>query len=176
MATGNCRILKAGTCPWRHPLATGILYLASLIMTTEQVNTVRASWNLVLPRASKFTDLLYEEFFALEPQLRMLFEASMEVQHVKLVGLISSAMERLDDPEDLKRSLRALGERHVTYGAKHHHYRSLKSAWMSTLERMLGDGCTEEVSSAWGAFYDLLQEGMTAGTVETTMPQGSNDA
>jgi hemoglobin-like flavoprotein len=55
-------------------------------MTAAQVNAVRANWNTLLPRALKFTDVLYEEFFAAEPQLRMLFENSMEEQHVKLVG------------------------------------------------------------------------------------------
>ncbi len=145
-------------------------------MTAEQVNTVRAGWNQMLPLALKFTDVLYEEFFAAEPQLRMLFENSMEVQHVKLVGAIASAMERLDDQEALKLSLRNLGARHTSYGVKLHHYQALKEAWMVALERMLGDGYTDELRGAWVAFYDLVQDGMTAGAVESNIPQGSIDA
>ncbi len=152
------------------------LYLAVEAMTATQVNLVRAGWNLLLPRALKFTDVLYEEFFAAEPQLRMLFDTSMEDQHVKLVGAISSAMERLDDQEALKRSLRNLGARHTSYGVKLHHYQALRDAWMVAMGRMFGDGFTVELREAWGAFYDLLQNGMTAGAVESSIPKGSVDA
>jgi hypothetical protein len=41
---------------------------------------------------------------------------------------------------------------------------------------MLGDAFTADLASAWGAFYDLLQNGMTAGEVESTLPKGAMDA
>jgi hemoglobin-like flavoprotein len=85
-------------------------------------------------------------------------------------------MERLDDQEALKLSLRNLGSRHITYGVKLHHYKALRDAWMIALERMLGDAFTEDLASAWNAFDDLLQSGMTAGEVESTIPKGSIDA
>lgn len=119
------------------------------------------------PKSARFVDLLYEELFAEEPHLRILFEGPMDEQHRKLASLIGFAVRQLEDPAPLLAALRDLGARHVRFGVKPHHFDVLGRAWSAALERMNGLPDTAEHRAAWSAFYTFLVEGMREGAAVT---------
>lgn len=133
------------------------------MITSAQIELVRSSWSRLLPNAMKFADVLYEELFGAEPYLRILFEGAMDEQHKKLAGIVTHAVDQLDDIAGLKRELHALGVRHKSYGVKPYHFDALGQAWLAALGRMFGPDFTPEAREAWAAFYALLKEGMLEG-------------
>lgn len=129
-------------------------------MTDPQKVLVRESWAAIEPKQLRFIDLLYEEFFSAEPQLRILFEGPMDAQHLKLADLFTRAVEQLDDPGAMVKELQTLGHRHDDYGVEPHHFMALGDAFQRALRRMLGERYTPEVGEAWAAFYERLSQGM----------------
>ena len=121
-------------------------------MTTlneDQVTLVRTSWATLKPQAARFTDVLYEELFSAEPQLRFLFAGPMDEQHIKLAAAITLVMDHLGDPSMLQRELRNLGQRHEGYGVRPYHFEAIEGAFDRTLERLLGVSYTPEMKDAW---------------------------
>jgi len=56
--------------------------------------------------------------------------------------------------------LRALGERHVDYGAKRADYNKLASVLFRTLKEFLADEFTVELQHAWVTVYGMIAETM----------------
>jgi hemoglobin-like flavoprotein len=129
-------------------------------MTDLQINLVRLSWASLFPREEEFAQRCYEELFAREPRLRILFHSFMDEQHRDLSTMLSHALGRLHDRERLMTELQALGARHRGYGVKPEHHVPVQVAMETVLESMLGREFTAEVREAWKAFYALLQKGM----------------
>ncbi len=125
-----------------------------------QIELVRESWSVLEPQAARFVDVLYEELFSAEPQLRILFEGPMDEQHIKVADAITFAIGHLHDPPALQDELRRLGERHKDYGVKAYHFEAMERTFDRSLERMLGEGYTAETREAWAAFVHLLTSGM----------------
>jgi len=133
------------------------------MLSAELKKDLRSSWKAMEPDRGLFIDAMYEEFFAAEPHLRILFEIEMDEQHAKLMQFVGNAMDLLDEPERLGRVLRELGARHAGYGVGSHLFEPLGEAWMAALDRVLGERFTPAASTAWKAFYDQLVDGMLLG-------------
>jgi hemoglobin-like flavoprotein len=129
-------------------------------MTEAQKTLVRRTWEKVLPTADRYTDAMYEEFFTAEPQLRLLFDTPMDVQHVKLINIITDVIDAFDDGTRSARMLTELGQRHVDYSVDPRHFRVMRPAFVKALDRTLSEGATAEVLDAWGAFYDHMVAAM----------------
>ncbi len=125
-------------------------------MTSTQQELVRTTWATLKPQALHFTDVLYEELFSAEPQLRILFEGPMDEQHRKLSDAIAAAVDRVGDPPAMDLVFSELGKRHEKYGVRPYHYEAMALAFDATLKRMLGVAYTPEVSEAWKAFVGML--------------------
>ena len=135
------------------------------MMDVQQVRLVQDTFRRLVPRADVFAQRFYENLFILDPQLRNLFPASLQVQHHKLMVMISAAVEALEDPTTLLDELHALGRRHVAYQVTPQYYTTVGAAMMLTLQEALGPGFTAEVELAWLEVYGLLM---------TTMLEGAN--
>ena len=83
------------------------------------------------------------------------------------------AVGALNDLEALIRRVKALGARHVTYGATAAHFAFVGEALLWALERGLGEAFTPEVRSAWTNVYRVLATTMQAGAAETGQMQAA---
>jgi hemoglobin-like flavoprotein len=82
------------------------------------------------------------------------------------MAMLAMAVGGLNDLETLIPKVKALGARHVTYGATAAHYEVVGKALLWTLERGLGRGFTPEIRSAWANVYHVLATTMQAGAAE----------
>ncbi|MFZ1333745.1 MAG: globin domain-containing protein [Flavobacteriales bacterium] len=112
------------------------------------------------PANMRFPDVLYEELFIAEPQLRILFEGPMDEQHRKLTLAISNAVEHMSEPETMVRHFHDLGQRHSAYGVRPYHYIAFKAAFLATVQRTLGPDHTPETNEAWSELMDMLSSAM----------------
>jgi hemoglobin-like flavoprotein len=137
-------------------------------MTPEQAHIVQSTWRAVLPVGDTFAELFYGRLFAVDPELRKLFKDDLIEQGRNLTAMLSVAAANLDRPERITVALRNLGKRHVAYGVKPEHFRTVEDALLFALEHALIDVFTPEVKAAWQAAYALLSETMLEGITPRT--------
>jgi hemoglobin-like flavoprotein len=126
-------------------------------MSPHRKALVQQSWRQILPIADAAAGLFYQRLFEIDPPTRALFaHVDPAEQRRKLLGVLSIAVQGLDDLDTLLPAVRDLGARHAGYGVREAHYASVGAALMWTLRKGLGEMWTAEVEGAWAEVYGLL--------------------
>ena len=129
-------------------------------MTPEKIALVRSSWQLVLPIKDTAAQLFYGQLFELDPSLRSMFKGDMVEQGRKLMMIINTAVNSLDDLGPILGAVEDMGRRHVAYGVTEAHYDTVGSALIWTLGKGLGEQFTPAVKDAWVETYTTLASAM----------------
>lgn len=138
------------------------------VMTKEQINLMRTSFEKVAPISEKAAALFYAKLFDLNPKLRGLFRGDIYEQGKKLMQIIAYAVEHLDRLDEIIPQVRELGARHSGYGVKDRDYETVGAALLWTFEKALGREFTPPMREAWAAVYNLLAETMKEGSRNPT--------
>ena len=125
-------------------------------MTPEQITLVTTSWEKVKPISEQAAELFYGKLFELDPSLKELFTGDMTEQGRKLMAMINTAVNGLQNLDAIVPAVQDLGRRHVGYGVKDEHYDTVAAALLWTLGQGLGDAFTDDVKQAWTDTYVLL--------------------
>jgi hemoglobin-like flavoprotein len=137
------------------------------MMSQQQRDLIRASFQRVQPDKERAGELFYQELFALTPELKTMFErASIMTQGGKLMQVIEHAVAGLDQWDALTADLEQLGARHAGYGVRPDHYAAVGVALISTLRKTLGRELSEEAAEAWIEFYTDLSLAMEKGACD----------
>jgi hemoglobin-like flavoprotein len=138
-----------------------------ITLTQREKILVTQSYMKVELNSEHFTDLFYQRLFEIAPETRPLFNHSnLREQKRKLAQTISMAVRSLNRFEAYLPNLKALGQKHITYGISTDMYAYVGEALIWTLEQSLGNEFTAEVKEAWEKIYALLTEVMTSVYVE----------
>jgi len=129
-------------------------------MTPEKILLVRSSWQQVLPIKDTAAQLFYGQLFELDPSLRSMFKGDMVEQGRKLMMIINTAVNSLDDLGPILGAVEDMGRRHVAYGVTEAHYDTVGSALIWTLGKGLGEQFTPAVKDAWVETYTTLASAM----------------
>jgi hemoglobin-like flavoprotein len=132
-------------------------------MTEREKQIVSESFPLIREIAIPVSLLFYGRLFDLDPSLRQLFKIDMKEQSKKLVAMLDSIVESIDDWDRIVPVLRELGQRHVAYGVKEQHYNTLCSALVWAFGQALQPGFDSEVRTAWIAVIRAVNEQMKMG-------------
>jgi nitric oxide dioxygenase len=136
------------------------------MLTANDVMLVRASFARIVPIKNAAADLFYDRLFEVAPQLRRMFPADLREQKQKLMAMLAMAVGSLNDLEALVPKVKALGARHVGYGARAADYNVVGEVLLWTLERGLAEAFTPDVRAAWTKVYGVLAATMQAGAAE----------
>ncbi|SKA04190.1 Hemoglobin-like flavoprotein [Enhydrobacter aerosaccus] len=131
-------------------------------MTPQQIALVQTSFQKVVPIAGTAADLFYNRLFEIAPGVRALFPADLSEQKKKLMAMLATAVTNLHRLDAILPAVKALGERHRSYGVADDHYAPVGAALLWTLEQGLGDDFTPETKAAWTEVYTALAAVMTA--------------
>lgn len=129
-------------------------------MNPEKIALVRSSWQQVLPIKDTAAQLFYGQLFELDPSLRSLFKGDMAEQGRKLMAMINTAVNSLDNLGPILGAVEDMGRRHVAYGVTEAHYDTVGSALIWTLGKGLGEQFTPAVENAWVETYTTLASAM----------------
>ncbi|MFA5243336.1 MAG: globin family protein [Sulfuricella sp.] len=129
-------------------------------MKTEKIALVRSSWQQVLPIKDTAAQLFYGQLFELDPSLRGMFRGDMVEQGRKLMAMINTVVNSLDNLGPLLERIEDLGRGHVAYGVTEAHYDTVGSALIWTLGKGLGEQFTPAVKDAWVEAYGTLSSAM----------------
>lgn len=130
-------------------------------MTNRQIELIEESWDFVITNTAEAGQLFYNRLFEESPNLKPLFKGDIRDQERKLISLITFAVSKLRNIDQIIEDVRALGTRHKQYGVKDEYYTNVATALLWTLEQGLGARWTEEVKQAWTTLYLTLADVMT---------------
>jgi hemoglobin-like flavoprotein/uncharacterized protein YjbI with pentapeptide repeats len=152
-----------------EPILTEILEAESSELPVEILVN---SFEKVKPHANEFAASFYENLFQLYPEVKPLFtKTDMKNQEKKLLNSLVLVVENLRNPEALSPVLKALGARHISYGATPKYYKPVGEALLMTFEQYLQEDWTPEVKKAWLNAYKAITGLMLKGAVEESLPQ-----
>lgn len=132
-------------------------------VTPKQIELVQQTFERVAPVVDRAAALFYDHLFALDPSLCLMFNVDLEDQGQKLMEKLALVVRHLGEPEQFMDEVRELGRRHVAYGVKLEHYRTMREALFWMLAQALGEAFDDEVAAAWAAAYALMTDAMLAG-------------
>ena len=136
-------------------------------MTPDQIKLVQDSFRQVVPIRAAAAPLFYENLFAIDAGLRLLFaRTDMAKQGAMLMAALGFVVQGLDRAESILPVVQDLARRHVGYGVQERHYPIVGQALIDTLATGLGQAFTPQVREAWQAAYGLLAGVMIAAARE----------
>jgi hemoglobin-like flavoprotein len=138
-------------------------------MTPEQKQLVKDSWAKVLPIKETAAELFYGRLFEVYPEVKPLFKGDMKDQGRKLMAMLNTAVNGLDNLETLIEPLKNSGAAHKVYGVKAEDYGKVGDAFLWTLGQGLGDAFTDDVKEAWTATYTTVAGVMIEGAQYETV-------
>lgn len=137
-------------------------------MNPQQIQLVRSTWQQVLSIQAAAADLFYGRLFELAPDTRPLFKRDIHAQGAMLMATLDAVVRSLHDLRAVLPTAQQLARRHVGYGVKPHHYDSVGTALIWTLEQGLGAALTPAARQSWLLAYDALAGAMKAAAYATT--------
>jgi len=137
-------------------------------LTERKKRLVQSSFTKVAPIADKAAEIFYAKLFQMNPEVKPLFKGDMKEQGAKLMSMISTAVNGLDNLEAIVPAVQNLGKGHVAYGVKASHYDTVGGALLYTLETGLGEDFTAEVKDAWTEVYTVLATTMKDAAAEVS--------
>ena len=138
-------------------------------MTPEQKQLVKDSWAKVLPIKETAAELFYGRLFEVCPEVKPLFKGDMKDQGRKLMAMLNTAVNGLDNLETLIEPLKNSGAAHKVYGVKAEDYGKVGDAFLWTLGQGLGDAFTDDVKEAWTVTYTTVAGVMIEGAQYETV-------
>lgn len=132
-------------------------------MTPEQITLVQTSYQRLGPRLPDMAARFYQELFRRDPELRPLFTTDLAEQQVRFAGKLTEIVESIPRLDELLAHTRALGARHLGYGARVADYQTVGAALFDALAAVLGDGFDPQTREAWVVAYNLVAETMLDG-------------
>ena len=129
----------------------------SIILTEREIELIKSSWKLLRKVDPVLIgDVFYSKLFVDLPQAQHLFKTPREEQSKKLIATLTLIVSKLDQLHQITNEIEQLAIRHVHYGVKPEHYKSVGNALIWTIERGLGVDWTEELKQAWTNCYSIL--------------------
>ena len=151
---------RNGTTSWLAKRPRAPLTIIYSIMSPEQVDLIRKSFDALWPVRRRFAEAFYSRFFELAPDARRLFPDDMERQQLKLMDMIAAIVGALDKREIFQSVISYTGRQHAQFGVKSSHFVAFGDALIWSLERQFGTAFTPELKGAWIELYRNVQSEM----------------
>jgi nitric oxide dioxygenase len=128
------------------------------------LDALETSFDLVAPRGDELMDRFYAGLFETALAVRPLFAgADLAAQKRMLLGALVLLRKSLRNLDAIVPSLRALGARHVAYGARPEHYPVVGEVLIAAMAEVAGDAWRPEHEVAWAAAFGVVAGAMLDG-------------
>lgn len=135
-------------------------------MTPDDIKLIQVSWAKVKPISETAAELFYGKLFELDPEVKSMFKGNMTEQGRKLMAILNTAVNALNNVEAIVPALQVMGRRHVDYGVKDEDYDTVGEALVWALSEGLKGDFTEDTKTAWIAVYTLVADTMKAAAAD----------
>ena len=132
-------------------------------MTADQVRLVRDSADSLREYAEPFALLFYGKLFELDPSSRRLFHNDLALQGRKVMEMLASVVESLNDFQPMRVKLAELGRKHSEFGVRPEQYDILSTALLWSIGQALGPDFDSSTREAWRLAISAICLAMKAG-------------
>lgn len=140
-------------------------------------HVIKDSFAALAPLGPVLVERFYELLFDEYPETQALFaETDMARQQKTLLAGLVRVVSLVEEPDELVSYLRALGTRHVQYGAAEAHYPIVAQVMLETLEEIAGPDWSRELHQQWSAALDLIGQTMIEGAREVSVQEPEAEA
>lgn len=136
------------------------------MLTDTQINVIRTCAERLAQSNIAATNAFYASLFEVAPGVRPLFPEDMFAQAEKLWNSIVMVVESVDDLSVISGELKALGARHVKYGARPEHYIIVTDVLVETIAVLMKDDWSADHHHAWKSALDAVSATMIEGAEE----------
>ncbi len=139
-----------------------------------QVETLETSFDLLAPRGEELVDVFYRRLFEAAPDVQPLFATTdMKRQRAMLLAALVLLRNSLRDLDALVPKLRAMGARHVAYGATAEMYPLVGEVLLAAMAEIAGDLWNGSIEAAWAEAYGIVADTMLEGAAQHVDPARS---
>lgn len=131
--------------------------------TTEQINRLASSFQLIEPRLDDVVTVFYSKLFGAAPALRASFPSDMSGQRGHMNAALKLVAQNIANLENLAEPLRQMGSRHIGYGAEEAQFPVVRDVMVASLAEVAGYTWTPQLSSDWGDALDAVSGYMIEG-------------
>ncbi len=136
------------------------------MLTEDQIDLIRESAERLGEVNVAATNAFYANLFKVAPGVRTLFPEDMFEQSEKLWKSIVMVVESADDLSEIEHALKALGARHVRYGAEPAHYKVVTDVLIETIAALMEHDWTEDHQTAWRLALEAVCDTMLEGAAQ----------
>ena len=138
------------------------------------LESLETSFDLIAPRGDELMDIFYARLFAAAPAVKPLFAGSdLRRQKAMLLGTLVLLRKSLRDLDAIVPKLRALGARHVGYGAEPGHYPVVGQVLIASMAEVAGVAWRAEYEQAWAAAFDVVAGAMLEGASSAPLAEAA---
>jgi hemoglobin-like flavoprotein len=134
------------------------------------LEALEASFDLVAPEGDRLMDIFYARLFAAAPAVKPLFDGTdLARQKRMLLAALVLLRESVRDLGSVVPKLRALGERHVAYGAEPEHYPVVGAVLIASMAEVAGAAWRPAYERAWASAFDVVAGAMLDGAASARL-------
>jgi hemoglobin-like flavoprotein len=138
------------------------------------IDALETSFDLIAPRGDELVDVFYARLFTAAPAVKPLFaHTDLRRQKAMLLATLVLLRKSLRDLDAIVPKLRALGARHVSYGAEPEHYPVVGAVLIASMAQVAGDAWRPEYADAWGAAFEIVAGAMLEGVPAEALPEAA---
>ena len=150
-------------------------YIKNVLVTDEDIGLARASWKLVIDGTSEnflhlkdkpgfdapscltwFYDIFYKRLFDVNPSVKKYFKSNIQSQGRVLMGVISTTLSQLKDPEAFNTLLVNLAHVHSKRAIRGMQYGIMGDVLFWTLKYCLGTQYNSIMHFAWVKIFSYM--------------------
>ena len=132
------------------------------------------SFDLIAPEGDRLMDIFYARLFAAAPAVKPLFAGTdLRRQKAMLLRTLVLLRQSLRDLDAIVPALRALGARHVGYGAQPEHYAVVGEVLIASMAEVAGDAWRDDHERAWGAAFTVVAGVMLDGAAAEALDRAA---
>src|SRR5215216_3858010 len=134
------------------------------------LEALETSFDTVAPQGEELVEVFYRRLFEAAPGVMPLFaHVDMKRQRAMLLAALVLLRKSLRDVDAIVPKLRALGARHVAYGATPEAYPIVGEVLIATMAQVAGSAWRDEYSKAWVEAYAVVQGAMLEGAAQAAL-------
>ena len=134
------------------------------------LNALETSFDLIAPNGDELMDEFYARLFERAPAVKPLFaNTDLKRQKAMLLSTLVLLRKSLRDLDAVLPKLRALGARHVAYGAEPAHYPVVGEVLIASMTAVAGDAWRPEHEKAWSEAFGVVAAAMMDGAAEAEL-------
>ncbi len=154
----------------RHPYSSSLPSWANVPVDPTAVARLRASFNAFASDGSRLASIFYAKLFERYPGVRTLFPTDIRAQEGKLMESLKAVVEHAEADPKLIEALRALGARHVKYGAKPEHYPIVCDLLIESMADASGPAWSVRLAAEWRQALEIVSRVMLDGAASVETP------